>query len=148
MRQSLGITFWCGEQMSKLLRKALEDLPASAGASSATYRKVVNALAEKVLDQDPRHTRYPSQDFELLLDEIPEAMKAKALEWYERGIKRGMARATDLMASGKITLENGTVYAPAEIQVRVKTKFRGEEWESREFTVDAEEIGFKSAAGD
>ncbi len=100
------------------------------------------------LDREPVHTRWPSQDFELLLDEIPEAMKAKALEWYERGIKRGLARATDLMGSGKITVKDGVVYAPSEIQVNVRTKFRGEEWESREFIVDTTDIGFDNASGD
>ncbi|CAB3643582.1 hypothetical protein [Trinickia soli] len=136
--------------MSKVFKEALKGQPTqrdSSGAAPATYRKVVNGLS-RALDRDPVHTRRPSQDFELLLDEIPEAMKTKALEWYERGIKRGLARATDLMGSGKITVAEGVVYAPSEIQVNVRTKFRGEEWESREFIVASTDIGFDNASGD
>ena len=111
-------------------------------ASSATYRKAVNGLAE-ALDQEPNHSSRPSLDFEAALEGIPEAIKQKAIEWYVRGIKRGMAKATDLMAEKKIYVQDGTVYAPKTIKVKVRTKFSSGEWEQREVVVQSHEIGFE-----
>jgi hypothetical protein len=112
------------------------------GASSATYRKVVNGIASAV-GQKPSHSKYPSEDFEAALELIPDALKEKALEWYIRGIKRGMAKATDLMAEGKIFVQDGTVRAPATMELKVRTKLRGGEWERHAVEVQAKEIGFE-----
>jgi hypothetical protein len=111
-------------------------------AASATYRKAVNGIAE-ALDQEPNHSRHPSLDFEAALEGIPDAIKQKAIEWYIRGIKRGMAKATDLMAEQKIYVREGTVYAPKTIKVKVRTKLSGSEWERQEIVVQAREIGFE-----
>jgi hypothetical protein len=78
------------------------------GAASATYRKAVNGIASAV-GLPPSHSKYPSEDFEAALESIPDALKEKALEWYIRGIKQGMAKATDLMAEGTIYVQDGTV---------------------------------------
>ncbi|MDQ6974257.1 MAG: hypothetical protein Q9M10_05185 [Mariprofundaceae bacterium] len=112
------------------------------GAASATYRKAVNKIAN-VLDKDPNHSRYPSLDFDEALADIPDAMKEKAVEWYVRGIKRGMAKATDLMAKGDIYIEKDTVIAPDNISVNVRIKFKGGDWESLQVMVKSKEIGFK-----
>ena len=113
------------------------------GAASATYRKAVNGIAE-ALDVEPSHSRYPSLDFEAALETIPEAIREQAIEWYIRGIKRGMAKATDLMAEGKIYVhEDGTLRAPAKMEVKVRTRLRGEEWERHALNVKATEIGFE-----
>jgi len=114
----------------------------AVAASSATYRKVVNGIA-KALDKDPIHSPYPSEDFESALDGIPDALKQKAMEWYVRGIKRGMSKATDLMVENKIYIKDGVVYAPKEIQLNVRTRHKGEEWVSREIIVYSKEIGFE-----
>jgi hypothetical protein len=98
----------------------------SVGAASATYRKAVNGIADAI-KTDPRHTKYPSDDFQDMLDEIPEAMREKALQWYERGIKRGMRVATDLMAEGEIYKEGDIVHAPNSMKVKSKIKMSGEE---------------------
>lgn len=111
------------------------------GAASATYRKVVNGIAD-ALDQEPVHSKYPSLDLDAALEGIPDAVKQKAIEWYVRGIERGMAKATDLMVARKIYIEDGTVYAPQEFKLNVRTKFSGDDWESREIIVLASEIGF------
>ncbi len=110
-------------------------------AASATYRKAVNGIAE-VLDKNPNHSRYPSQDLDMALADIPEAMKEKAIEWYIRGIKRGMSKATDLMADGDIYIENETVIAPKSININVRTKFKGGNWEPLKVKIKAKEIGF------
>ncbi len=112
------------------------------GGPSATYRKVVNKISEK-LNKDPEHSKYPSKDFELALDKMSEEMKRKALDWYEKGIKRGMAVATDMVADGIFYFKEDMLYSPKEIKVNVRIKFKGEERESKEFIIDPEEIGFK-----
>lgn len=113
-----------------------------AGAASATCRKAVNGIAD-ALNQEPSHSKYPGLDLDAALDGIPEALKEKAIEWYIRGIKRGMAKATDLMVSNEIYFENGVVYAPQKIKVNVKTKFAGGNWEPLEVIVKPSEIGFE-----
>jgi hypothetical protein len=110
--------------------------------ASATYRKAVNGIAE-ALDQEPNHSSRPSLDFETALEGIPEAIKSRAIEWYIRGIKRGMAKATDLMAEQKIYIQGDTVYAPKTIKVKVRTKISGGEWERQEIIVKSNEIGFE-----
>jgi hypothetical protein len=110
-------------------------------AASATYRKAVNGIT-KATKQKPNHSRYPSLDLEEALESIPEAMKQKAIEWYIRGIKRGMAKATDLMAEQVIYFKDAAVYAPQKINISVRTKFKGEDWERHELDVESSEIGF------
>lgn len=112
------------------------------GAASATYRKAVNGIAEAI-KVDPRHTKHPSEDFQDMIDEIPEAIREKALQWYERGIKRGMRKATDLMAEGEIYREGDTVHAPNIMKVNTKIKMSGGEWEKYSVTIKAKDIGFK-----
>jgi hypothetical protein len=111
-------------------------------AASATYRKVVNDIAE-VSGQEPTHSRYPSLDFEVALEGMSEAGKQKAIEWYVRGIKRGMAKATDLMAAKTIYVEDETVYAPKKIKVNLLTKMKGERWKTLKVVINSHEIGFK-----
>jgi hypothetical protein len=111
-------------------------------AASATYRKAVNKIAD-ALDHKPSHSRYPSLDLDGAIEGIPDALKEKAIEWYIRGIKRGMAKATDLMVSKKIYLKEDAVYAPQRIKVNVKTRFRGGRWKSLEVIVNSVEIGFE-----
>jgi hypothetical protein len=122
------------------VRKNMSNSP--VGAASATYRKAVNGIAE-ALDLEPSHSKYPSSDFEAALEAIPDAMKEQAIEWYIRGIKRGMAKATDLMAEGKIYVQDGSVCAPAKIELKVRTKLRGGEWDRHAVKVLATEIGFE-----
>lgn len=111
-------------------------------AASATYRNAVNGIAN-ALDQEPSHSKYPSLDLETALEGIPEAMKQQSIKWYILGIKRGMAKATDLMADGKIYIKDELVYAPPKIAIKVRTKHRDGEWERHSIDVRATEIGFE-----
>ncbi|MFM2478544.1 hypothetical protein [Celerinatantimonas sp. MCCC 1A17872] len=70
-------------------------------------------------------------------------MREKALQWYKRGIKRGMRVATDLMAEGEIYKEADIVHAPNSMKVKSKIKMSGGDWEKYSVTVKAKEIGFK-----
>lgn len=114
----------------------------SIKASSATYRKATNMMA-KQLRIDPEHTEYPSDDFKEMADLIPEKVREKALQWYKMGIKRGLAKATDMMLEGKISKRKNTVFCPSNFEVKVITKFAGEKWKSRKYTIRAKDIGFK-----
>jgi len=111
-------------------------------ASCATYRTATNTVA-KQLKIDPEHTTHPSDDFQEIAELIPEMQKEKALQWYEMGIKRGMINATNMMLDGTLKLNDGTLYCPENIKVRVKTRFAGEDWKKQKFEFKAEEIGFE-----
>ena len=111
-------------------------------AASATYRKATNEIA-KQLKVDPEHTKFPSDDFQEMAEMIPGKRKEKALTWYEMGVKRGLSKATDMMLDGKIHLKGNTLYCRNSFAVKVKTKFAGEKWTKRKFTIKAEDIGFE-----
>lgn len=110
-------------------------------ASSATYRKVVNRVA-KVLKEPPNHSRYPSEDFEEMVEMIDEKSRDRALQWYKRGVRRGFIEACDAMLDGQLELKNNTLYCPGNVQICVKVKFRGEEWERLRIKFSAEDLGF------
>lgn len=114
----------------------------SVAAASATYRKAVIGIAE-ALNKEPSHSQSPSHDLNSALEGIPEALKEKAIDWYTRGIKRGLAKAIDLMAEQKIYHDHGTVYVPRKIKIKVKMKISGHEREQREIEVLANEVCFK-----
>ncbi|MFZ1871750.1 MAG: hypothetical protein WAU54_02990 [Chania sp.] len=111
------------------------------GAISATYRIAVKKVAG-ALGKEAQHTNSPKIDLDEIVADIPDTMKEKAIEWYLRGIKRGMTKATDLMLTGKIYMQGGTVIAPNTITVKVRTRFKDEEWSSRSFKIKASDIGF------
>ena len=52
-----------------------------AGTSSASIRKTFNGIAAAT-GRKPKHTRYPSLDLQISLNEIPKDMQKKAIEWY------------------------------------------------------------------
>ncbi|WLV39299.1 hypothetical protein [Morganella morganii] len=111
------------------------------GAVCATYR-IAHKKVAVALGKEAQHTGSPKMDLDEIVADIPEAQKEKALEWYLRGIKRGMKKATDLMLEGEIYAEDGMVFAPDTMTVKVKTRFKNEEWSSREFKIEASDIGF------
>lgn len=111
-------------------------------AASATYRKATSMLADAI-NIDPESSDYPSEDFQDIVEQIPEQMKEKALKWYEMGIKMGIRKATNFIIDGKIEMKDGILYSPKTLKVNVKTKFAGEDWEKQSFKIKAEEIGFE-----
>ena len=78
-----------------------------------------------------------------ILDQLPEAIRALAMKWYERGIRRGLKKATDLMLEDQIFKEDGVLHAPNSIDISLKTRCGDEQWEHRQLTIQAEEIGFE-----
>lgn len=111
-------------------------------ASSATYRKATNEASKK-LKVEAEHTNIPSDDFQEVIDLIPDKIKEKALKWYKMGIKRGFNKATDMMLEGDIYKKGNTVYCPNSFEVNVRTKFSGENWTKRKFKLKAKDIGFE-----
>ncbi len=111
-------------------------------AASATYRKATNEVA-KHLKVKPTHTKIPGDDFKEITEMIPEKIKEKAIKWYEMGIKRGFINATDMMLNRKINLKGKKLYCPKKFDLKVKTKFSGEDWQKRNFIIKAKDIGFK-----
>jgi hypothetical protein len=97
----------------------------------------------KKLRIDPQHGKYPSDDFKEIIELIPEEIRKKAVKWYKMGIKRGFAKATDMMLDGEIYKKGNTVYCPNRFEIRVKTKFSSEPWVKRKIEIKADDIGFE-----
>lgn len=112
------------------------------GASSATYRKAVNKISD-VLNLDPHHTKYPSEDFESAIELIDEESRKRALKWYKRGLRRGFEEACDAVVNGDLELKGDTLYCPSKVVISVRVKFRGMEAKDKEFEFTADELGFK-----
>jgi hypothetical protein len=113
-----------------------------ATASSKTYRKVINKLA-KVLRVKPNHSEFPSEDFQNMADLVDEKSKKRPMRWYRRGIRRGFEEPCDAILNKSLELKKGTLYCPNDLVISVRVKFRGEEWQDKEFTFTANELGFK-----
>jgi hypothetical protein len=111
-------------------------------AASATYRKATKQVSKK-LKVDFKHSKYPSDDFKEIVGLIPKKIKEKALKWYKMGIRRGLMKATGMMLDGEIYRKGNTVYCPSRFDVRVKTRFSGEEWVQKKYKIKAEDIGFE-----
>lgn len=114
----------------------------SAGASSATYRKVVNRIAT-TLRQPAKHTRYPSDDFEAVAGRIDPESRQRALEWYRRGIRRGFIEACDALLDGQLQLKGRTLHSPPSVVISMRVRFRGERWRQQRFDFSAAELDFK-----
>lgn len=112
------------------------------GAASATYRKVVNKIAE-ALQIEPLHTRYPSDDLDFYVDQIDDKSKDRALKMYRKGLKRGFINACDAILKGELELKRNTLYAPKKVTISVKITFKGERGKSEKFVFTAKELGFK-----
>jgi hypothetical protein len=74
---------------------------------------------------------------------IPEKMDGKALIWYEKGIRRGFDKSTDMMLAGKFRLRGSTFTGPRKIKFKFRTKFAGGDYITRTIIIGSEEIGFK-----
>jgi hypothetical protein len=113
-----------------------------AGAASATYRKAVNKIAD-ALQIEPLHTRYPSEDLDVYVDQIDEKSKERALKMYRKGLKRGFINACDAILKGDLEMKDNTLYAPKKVMISVKITFKGERAKSEKFVFTAKELGFK-----
>jgi hypothetical protein len=99
-------------------------------------------MVTETLRIPPNHTRYPSGDFETVTGLIDEKAKERALQWYERGIRRGFIEACDAFLDGQLELKAGTLYCPSKVVISVRVKFRGDDWQNRDFEFKAEDIDF------
>ena len=111
-------------------------------AASATYRKATKEIAKK-LKFKQKASGYPSDDFQAISDMIPDKINSAALKWYKKGIKRGFAKATEMMLDGEFYLEESNLYGPDEIEFKVRTRFDGGKWVIRKIRIVSKEIGFE-----
>lgn len=116
-----------------------------AEASSKTYRKAIRKLVTTLAPDEDVPTRgLPTEDFEESLNLARTASERRALEWYRRGLVRGIAKATDWLLDGKIS-SSGTdlVFNDPEFEVKVRIKLKGKKWRKKTFTIKPCEVGFK-----
>lgn len=112
------------------------------GAASATYRKVVKKIAT-TLRTPANHSQYPSEDFKAIVGLIDSRSQERALDWYRRGIKRGFIEACDAILDEQLELKKGTLYCPSRIEISVRVRFRGDDWQDKSFRFSAKELEFK-----
>jgi len=108
----------------------------------ATYRKAIKIIAA-ILRVRLKQTSFPSEDFEAVADLIDEKSKERALQWYERGIRRGFIEACDALLDGKLELRDGTLYSPNKVEVSIRFRFHGQPWQRRKFEFRAENLEFE-----
>jgi len=113
----------------------------SVDASSATYRKAVNKIAQE-LREPAHHTKFPSDDFDAIADLIDPQSRKRALEWYKRGIRRGFIEACDAVLDGQLKLKNKTLLCPPKVTISIRVKFKGQRWAKKTFTFEASELEF------
>jgi hypothetical protein len=114
----------------------------SVAAASATYRKATNRVAKKIRVR-PKHTRYPSDDFDAVADLIDVKTQKRALQWYKRGIRRGFIEACDALLDGRLELKAGSLYCPSKLVISVRTRFRGSDWKKRVFKFKSGDFDFE-----
>jgi hypothetical protein len=105
------------------------------GASSATYRTAVNKVAKAI--------KRKSKDLDDIVRKIPGVLDQEIIKWYKLGVKRGMRKATDLMAENAIYKKGEAVYAPDDMMVKVRVRIAGKPWKKVEIHVKPKQIGFK-----
>ena len=133
-------------------------MSSDAAASSATYRKAVNIIADQI-GVEPTHTRYPSEDFERLTKSykkhliksvkkgLANAHKERLIEWYKRGLRRGYITACDSLIDpdGELSLEGGELLCDSKhIKIRVRLKIDGK-WHKKTFDFHRKDLEFEDA---
>lgn len=112
------------------------------GVASATYRKASNAIAER-LKVNPDHSEFPEEDFFRIVGLIDPNSTARAIKFYDIGVRRGLKQATDWFADGTIKYRDHSVVAPERLTVKSKIKFCGSKWRRHRVHVKTEDVGFE-----
>jgi hypothetical protein len=98
--------------------------------ASRTYVKA-NKLTAKAAGVKPVLTGSPEDDFGDILRQV--ISKDRVLNMYAMGLKRGLTKAR----TGKLKPNKR-----GQIIIRVKIKFRGENWQSKSFSFAAKDLGW------
>ena len=111
------------------------------GASKA-LRVVNNLISQKLIKRNPVHSGYPSRDVHDAIDLAGERSDDRALEWYRRGVIRGIISATDWLVDDTITMKGKTLTLKGKMTVGVRVKMNGK-WKPVRLTILPEDVGFK-----
>ena len=133
--------------MPKKRRHIKRHFSANTTRTTSAQRKPLAHMKPLAQNSQISHEKQPvSQPIALnpdVIDQLPDAIRGLLMDWYERGIRRGLKKATDLMLEDQIFKEDGILHAPNSIEIKLKTRCGDEQWESRQVTIDAKEIGFE-----
>lgn len=114
-----------------------------AEASSKTYRKAVNILAEE-FDIEPDHSDRPSQDYRHAVDLVGDKLRERARNYYRLGIRRGLIVGCERMLEGDLTLDGDTLWLLKDgVAVKVKIRYDpADDKESDSFRFTPSELEF------
>ena len=94
-----------------------------AEASSKTYRRAINILADE-LDIEPDHSERPSQDYLRAVNLLGDKLRERARKYYRLGIRRGLIVACDRLLEGELEFDGDTLWLPkAGVAVKVKLRY-------------------------
>jgi hypothetical protein len=111
-----------------------------AAASSATYKKVNNALGP-IAGVHVKHGYFPSKDFEVMTEHLKGRSKERAFQYYERGLRRGFIEACHALLDGRLELKEGELYCSRQkIVISRKFNFSDGSSETRNFEFEAEDL--------
>lgn len=111
-----------------------------AAGCSKTYRNATKLLARR-LGLVAHHTTSPKLDFQTLAHGVhdPDTI---ALHYYRLGLRRGIRKATDMVASGQFVLQGDELTGPPSVEVRMKLRLPNTPKRKTRFKFRATELGF------
>ena len=110
-------------------------------AASATYRKATQAVADSI-GIEAEHSKWPSEDFEQIIESLEGNTQKLALKFYRLGLRRGLIKATDWVVDGPLNYKAGTLYAPNELEVKIRVRLPNNVWKKKRFKFKHKELGF------
>lgn len=110
------------------------------GAASATYKIANRKISRSLLKRKPVFSRFPKQDLDEVIERTEEFYEERMLKFYRLGLVRGIKKTLQFVENGTITYDEENFDMPNQIEIKVKLKFKGKDWESKTFSIDCDEI--------
>lgn len=110
------------------------------GVACATYRIANKKVSRQLLKKRPTFTRFPKQDLDEVIERTEEKYEERMIKFYRLGLVRGIKKTLQLIENETITYDDIDFDIPEEIEIKVKLKFKGKEWESKNFSIECDEI--------
>lgn len=111
------------------------------GASKA-LRRVNRVVSEQFLRRSPLNSRYPSDDVDEVLDDLDQDIYDRLIRMYEKGLRKGIEKATDWMLDGVIEHQKGRLVQQRPFTAKVRLTIRGHAARSYTFNIDPKIVGF------
>lgn len=92
------------------------------------------------MKKKPVFTMFPKQDLDEVIERAEETYEERMLKFYRLGLVRGVKKTLQFVENGTITYDEDDFDIPKQIEIKVKLKFKGKDWESKVFAINCDEI--------